>query len=294
MAGAVGKLPIGHPSEAWAAAAGAQPLTVYALGLLLAVGVGLCLPRLVLPARARAGALNPGEPAALATPGRGAGAMVHLGLRLGLAAAVLLAAGLAVTAMGGLIAAHGAVGRWDDAFTAAMAPHRSPALLAVFALLSHAGDALLVTAIGAVVAVALWRAQHRLLALAWAVALAGNGVFTRVFKALWARDRPVHEHALAVVSGHSFPSGHASASAVMYLWLACLGCWLLPARWRLPAAVLACALAWTVAFSRVVLNVHYASDVLTGMLLGTAWAAASGLAVRGLLQWRRAGRAVSA
>lgn len=208
---------------------------------------------------------------------------------MGLAAGVLLAAGAGLTAVGGHIAPDGAVGRWDDAFSAAMAPQRSPALLALFATLSHAGDARVVTAVGVVVALALWRAQHRLLACAWTVALVGNGLFTRLFKAWWARERPLHEHELAVVSGHSFPSGHASASAVVGLWLASLACWLLPAAWRLPAALLACATTWTVAFSRVVLNVHYASDVLSGLLLGSAWAVASALAVRGVLRWQRLG-----
>lgn len=293
---------------AWATTAGAAPLAVYAAGLLLATLMGLLLWWLVRPAAAlpRPADVGPGtaarpaetvaapEPAASLAltdrPARTARDARQLVWRLGLAAAVLLLAGAGLTAVGGQIAPEGAVGRWDDAFSTAMAPQRSPGLLAVFAVLSHAGDARVVTAIGVVVALALWRAQHRLLALAWTVALLGNGLFTRLFKAWWARERPLHDHDLAVVSGHSFPSGHASASAVVGLWLACLACWLLPSRWRLSAAVLACALAWTVAYSRVVLNVHHASDVLSGLLLGSAWALASGLAVRGLLRWQRAGQ----
>lgn len=269
--------------EAWlhgAALAGGQPLGVYLVGLaaaaLLAILLGRALP--AWPADAA-------PPAAAPTRQQTWRMAARLALRLLVALGSLLLAGQLLGAMGPHLGAQGVIGRWDDAFSAAMAPQRSPALLAVFALLSHAGDALVLSFLGGAVAAGLWRAQHRLLAFAWAGALVGNGLLTRWFKASWARVRPAHEHGLAVVDGFSFPSGHASGSAVAYTWLACLGCWLLPARWRLPAAVAACGLAWTVAYSRVVLNVHHASDVLAGIAVGLTWTGASVLAAHSLLHW---------
>ena len=119
------------------------------------------------------------------------------------------------------------------------------------------------------------------------MALIGNGVLTVLFKGWWARLRPEHQEGLTLVSGYSFPSGHASASAACYLWLACLAAWLLPRRWRLVGALVACLTGWSVAFSRLVLNVHFASDVAAGLLVGSACAAASLLAVHSLMRWRQ-------
>jgi undecaprenyl-diphosphatase len=71
--------------------------------------------------------------------------------------------------------------------------------------------------------------------------------------------------------GPSFPSGHALGSAVF--WTTCAV--LVMPRVRRPLLVLAGAvvLALLVAASRVLLGVHYLSDVTGGLLLGLGWAA---------------------
>ena len=77
----------------------------------------------------------------------------------------------------------------------------------------------------------------------------------------------------------SFPSGHASGAVVMFGVLATLGAERWPERTRQLWVGGAC-IAFAIGASRVVLNVHHASDVLAGWCLGLAWLAAV-LLVRG-------------
>ena len=67
----------------------------------------------------------------------------------------------------------------------------------------------------------------------------------------------------------AFPSGHvvrAVALAAVLAWL------FVPPAWRLRSAVLAAAIAGLVmGFARVSLGVHWPTDALGGLLLGTAW-----------------------
>src|SRR3546814_7995427 len=66
------------------------------------------------------------------------------------------------------------------------------------------------------------------------------------------------------VSSASYPSGHATSAAVVYLLLA----WLAPPRWRFFAWALAAAMIVLNGFSRIMLGVHWASDIAGGTMLG--------------------------
>jgi undecaprenyl-diphosphatase len=55
--------------------------------------------------------------------------------------------------------------------------------------------------------------------------------------------------------------------------LAYLALRMLPKAWHLPAQIAALALALMVGISRVVLRVHFASDVAAGFASGSAWLA---------------------
>ena len=118
------------------------------------------------------------------------------------------------------------------------------------------------------------------------MACAGGGLLNRVLKQIFERVRPVHEHGFAQADGYSFPSGHSSASMVAYAMLAYLATRLLPRAWHLPAAMVAGALIFTTGWSRVVLQVHYASDVLAGWLLGGTWMVCTVLIMESVSRWR--------
>ena len=69
--------------------------------------------------------------------------------------------------------------------------------------------------------------------------------------------------------------------------LAYLAMRLLPPRWHLPVLLMAVGTIVTVGWSRVVLQVHFASDVLAGWLTGGAWLACCLLVMRGTGHWHR-------
>jgi undecaprenyl-diphosphatase len=87
------------------------------------------------------------------------------------------------------------------------------------------------------------------------------------------RPRPQIIPRLIQVGGLSFPSGHAVTASAMYLTLAILASRHLrrPAQ-RVALFGIAALLILTVGFSRIYLGVHHPSDVMSGTLLGAAWA----------------------
>jgi undecaprenyl-diphosphatase len=110
-------------------------------------------------------------------------------------------------------------------------------------------------------------------ALLVAVSASGGAVMVSVLKAAFGRARPGIEFADLVVAGLSFPSGHASMSAAVFLTLGALVA-NTRGRWRERLYVLAAAalLAVLVGLSRIALGVHWTTDVLAGWAFGSAWA----------------------
>jgi membrane-associated phospholipid phosphatase len=109
------------------------------------------------------------------------------------------------------------------------------------------------------------QAAGLVVAVRLATALVGNET-----KVILHRPRPAVPHPTVHAGGYSFPSGHAAGAASVYLPLAVL---LLGSRRRAVrrSAVLgAVTICLLVAVSRVMLGVHFPSDVIAGVALGTA------------------------
>jgi membrane-associated phospholipid phosphatase len=150
---------------------------------------------------------------------------------------------------------------------------------ALFALVSHAGDPPLLWALALGVGGLLWWRGDRRLATWWALALAGNGLTVRVLKALLERTRPLDAEALVSISGHSFPSGHASGALVAWGLLGAIA--LVHTRPRSRALLLLWVFALigaAVGCARWVIGAHHPSDVVAGWLCGGAWLAVALLA----------------
>ena len=114
------------------------------------------------------------------------------------------------------------------------------------------------------------------------VAVGGEEILTLTIKAIVDRTRPAFNPAAATL-GPSFPSGHSATAAVFYASAALL---LGRRRGRAGRAAFAgCAagVAVGVAASRVLLDVHWLTDVIGGLALGWAWFALSAIAFGGRL-----------
>jgi undecaprenyl-diphosphatase len=162
----------------------------------------------------------------------------------------------------------------DDIIHAWFQSHRVPwvtqAMLAVSYV--HRTPGLLVMA--AVLALVLWRAGDKRWVPALVVAVPGAMLLNVAVKHLVRRARPIVEQPLLVLDTYSFPSGHATGTTALYTFAAA---WLLsrlhgkPVAWRAAVVLAAVFMALWVSLSRVYLGVHYASDVVAGMLLATLW-----------------------
>ena len=147
----------------------------------------------------------------------------------------------------------------------------SAPLLHVAEAVTLLGDPVGITVAAAVLALVLWQRGHRRLALYVVAARIGAMVLSQGLKHLVDRARPVFEAPVAEALGPSFPSGHALGSAVFWTTCAVL---LLPRVGRPRLLLLgAVGVAVLVSASRVLLGVHYLSDVTGGLLLGLGWAA---------------------
>ncbi len=104
--------------------------------------------------------------------------------------------------------------------------------------------------------------------VAWFIGFAAKDVFQRA--------RPVVEDPVSKAPGYSFPSGHALNSAAWATIVVILLWPLLKPLWaRVTAVVLAALIVLVTALDRVLLGVHYPSDVTVGVLTGVGLALAS-------------------
>lgn len=163
--------------------------------------------------------------------------------------------------------------RFDAALALSLSETLQAQTYRFFAVVTHFADTVTLTALGAGVAlILLWRKQHLLLG-AWLLALIGNALLTHSLKAVFERTRPLHDHGFAVADGWSFPSGHSSGALVAYGMLAYLAIRNSDRLWHLPILLCTIAIIQLVGGSRIILQVHYFSDVVAGFCSGAAWLA---------------------
>ena len=134
--------------------------------------------------------------------------------------------------------------------------------------------------------VCAWLLYRRLarLALFVAVTAIGSSLLNRAIKVTVDRARPHLADPIATAAGKSFPSGHTQSSLVgcgilVLVFLPVVARGARP--WLIAAAGLFVAL---IGFSRIALGVHYLSDVIGAILIGSAWLLLMTAAFSG---WRR-------
>jgi undecaprenyl-diphosphatase len=160
-------------------------------------------------------------------------------------------------------------GPLDRAIYEAMYVGHRPVLVPLARGLTMLGEPTVLITAGVLCALWLWYAGHRHLPLVLiAIVTIGRGL-SELQKYWIARPRPALDTHLVVVKTSSFPSGHATSSMIFYLSVALA----LTAgtRWHRAAAAGAILLSLLIGASRVMLGVHWPSDVIGGWAFGMLW-----------------------
>src|SRR3989338_11503742 len=158
------------------------------------------------------------------------------------------------------------VARWDQSVNAALVA--TPWVLQGSTFLHVLFETPAMIVLGTLITWSLWSTRRHRKALIFAGALMVNFGGIEALKAFIHRARPAEM--LIAETSFSFPSGHAAIAVVFCGLVAAL---LLPkvkrTSLRILLAVAATLLALFTGVSRLYLHVHWASDVLAGMLWGS-------------------------
>jgi undecaprenyl-diphosphatase len=206
---------------------------------------------------------------------------VATGLLLTLAVAVTVVAGVVLGVLTYLVRALPALQRLDRSVADGAFDHRSAFSTSALERITSLGTAQVVIVLAVVVAVFdLIRTRNRWCAPFLVVVLAGMELVTLGVKDLVGRVRPTLVPAASHL-GPSFPSGHSATAAAFYAAAALvLGRQQQLHRRQLLAGT-AVWVAVAVAASRVLLDLHWLSDVIGGLALGWGWFALCALTFGG-------------
>ena len=127
----------------------------------------------------------------------------------------------------------------------------------------------------------LWRGE-RFLFWAWIASNVGGGIVQLMLKMTIHRDRPQYAAQYLHGQSYSFPSGHTMSATICWsLLVLCAGLSLgWQGRRRLHFYIVSTTIVFLIGFSRLYLGVHYPSDVLGGLIIGTAWVVLCTTAIR--------------
>ncbi len=165
----------------------------------------------------------------------------------------------------------------------ALAGERQPLLTWCMKLLSVAGSGLVEIPLAFLLLFGLSRRGEKARAWWYAATVLSGWALYALAKLAVHRPRPhVITRLMHGAGWYSYPSGHSMLAPLVFG----LGIIAWTAPWpseiaRRAARVAAAVLAMGIVVSRVYLGAHYPTDVIGGLLLGTAWSAL------GLLWWER-------
>jgi undecaprenyl-diphosphatase len=148
-----------------------------------------------------------------------------------------------------------------------------PLVTLVMRDLTSLGSTVVMTLITTVTVIYLALFGSRRMAALVLSAMVSGSALVSLTKGLFGRARPDLAFADLTVSGLSFPSGHASMSAIAFLTMgALIAATRRRTRERIYILLVAGLLTLLVGISRVTLGVHWATDVIGGWAFGAAWA----------------------
>ena len=181
---------------------------------------------------------------------------------------------------------------FDHATAQRVAALRTPTLIRPFLWIAGLGDTIVVVPAVIAAALILWLCRRRWLIPGLLVSTLGASAFSSLGKLTVHRPRPIA--AVVLESSYSFPSGHASIAVALYGFLGYLLIRSTDSRPKQLTLFFATSLLIVlIGLSRIVLGVHYLSDVWAGYLVGSLWllvaiSLSEWLAEIGRLDWHQA------
>jgi membrane-associated phospholipid phosphatase len=205
------------------------------------------------------------------------------GVALSIAVAAVAAAVAGIGILLAMIRTRAGLASFDGRFARFGAEHATDASTEALRALSQLGGTTGVIALAvAVCALELVRRPTRSLPVFLTLVVGGQFAMSNGIKYLVERARP-DVNRLTGFAGSSFPSGHATAAAATLAALALVMTRGRSRRTKMFAAGFATGLATMVAATRVLLGVHWFTDVIAGLFLGWGWFALMSIAFGGRL-----------
>lgn len=167
-----------------------------------------------------------------------------------------------------------AVSQWDSNVSQWAQQLRGPVVDRIMLAITLMGDSLLTTLIVAVVIIGLLCARSWWLSLHLACVGLSVTLSVTIIKTLLGRARPLIND--GGLNSFSFPSGHASAAALLTGLLALMLANRQPVATRRLIYMFAALMACLIAYSRIHLLAHWPTDVIAGLALGYALVMAFG------------------
>ncbi len=189
---------------------------------------------------------------------------------------IVLALGFAAAIQNGAL-----LRTWDEPIQRAVESARTPTLNAVMAAVTELGDKYAIVVVVALMLPLVWK-RCQSLAFVMVAATLARPLLEFTLKALADRPRPDLERLLPG-NGPSFPSGHVLAAIALWGLLPPIVALFTNKRsWWWASVAVAGVLIASISASRVYLGVHWFTDVIGGLLVGTLYL----VGVERLLAWR--------
>lgn len=177
---------------------------------------------------------------------------------------------LVVPVIMGLFVRSGILAHGDTEVLSEFIEHRDAARTTFMKGVTYAFDPMSAVILAAIAAVVVWLALKTWRAATYILtSVAASAAVTQGLKHVFDRSRPNQLFQIVSEADFSFPSGHSTAASALFGSVAIVLCSVVR-RWmtRVVIAALCVAAAFLIATSRLYLGVHWATDVIAGLLVG--------------------------
>lgn len=158
----------------------------------------------------------------------------------------------------------GGVTRIDEYVKGMVTGLQTESSLTFFRYVTKLGSGSGIVSVLAVSLFLFWKKRYYVAMIIYPLAILSTHLINKGIKGIVKRDRPTINEALDAL-GYSFPSGHAMLSIVTYAFLAyIIAANVKSAAVKYIVTIVAIVLIFLIGLSRIILSVHYPTDVLAG------------------------------